>query len=169
LGPCLVSWIAKKQPTVAHSSTEVEYRAMAITAAELHWIRMLFKEMNILLSVPPTLWVDNLGALALAFNPVFHARTKHVELDYHFIREKIVNHDLTACYISTIDQLAYIFTKGLTTPRFLLLWDKLKVSPLPMSLQGDVNHIQTKETNEIVDVDQRKEKCRESCVKLCEL
>jgi hypothetical protein len=92
--------------------------------------------MNILPFAPLTLWVDNLGALdlALASNPIFYARTKHVEFDYHFIREKIVNHDLTARYIPTADQLTDIFTKGLTTPRFLLLRDKLKVSLLLMSL-----------------------------------
>ncbi|GLT53695.1 hypothetical protein SLA2020_269500 [Shorea laevis] len=126
----------KSKPTVACSSTKAEYCAMAIIAAELFWIRMLFKEMKIMLSAPPILWVNNLGARALASNPVFHARTKHIELDYHFIRETIVNQDISACSISTVDQLADIFTTGLTTSRFLLLRDNLMVRSLPVSLPG---------------------------------
>jgi hypothetical protein len=115
LGHCLLSWQAKKQPVVSRSSTEVEYRAMAIATAELYWLRMLFRELNISLNNPPTLWCDNMGALALASNPIYHARTKHIEVDYHFIREKILHKDMLASYISTEDQSADIFTKGLTS------------------------------------------------------
>jgi hypothetical protein len=75
---------------------------MAITTVEFYRIRVLFIEMNILLSAP-NLWIDNLGALALVSNLVFHVRTKHVELDYHFIRENIVNHDISTHYILAID------------------------------------------------------------------
>ena len=124
-GPYLISWSAKKQPVVARSSTEVEYRSMAFTVAELYWLRMLFQELHIPLSSAPCLWVDNLGALALSSNPVFHARTKHNEVDYHFIREKIFNKDIQAGYISTTAQPSDIFTKGLTSARFLLLRDKV--------------------------------------------
>jgi histone deacetylase 1/2 len=60
LGPCLISWAAKKQPVVARSSTEAEYRSMAITTAELYWIRMLFKDLHIPRTASPTLWVDNI-------------------------------------------------------------------------------------------------------------
>jgi hypothetical protein len=63
--------------------------------------------------------------LALATNPVFHARTKHVEVDYHFIREKVTNRDLQLRHISTDDQLADILTKALSTPPFRYLQDKL--------------------------------------------
>jgi transposase InsO family protein len=140
LGPCLISWAAKKQPTVARSSTEAEYRSMALTVAELYWIRMLLKEVRLFLFSAPCLWVDNIGALSLSSNPVFHARTKHVEVDYHFIREKVFNKDLVAHYISTADQPSDIFTKGLTSARFLLLRDKLMVRSLPISLREDVNH-----------------------------
>ena len=138
LGPCLVSWSAKKQHVVALSSTEAEYQAMAITTADLYWIRMLLKDLHVPLVSPPTLWCDNVGALALASNPVFHARTKHIEVDYHFIREKVVNKDMVLRFISTDDQVADIFTKGLSTPRFSLLRSKLLVTPCPISLRGDV-------------------------------
>jgi hypothetical protein len=98
LGNCLISWSAKKQPMVSRSSTEAKYRSMAITTAELFWIRMLFP-----LSFSLVLWCDNVNALALASNPIFHARTKHIEVDYHFIREKVVNGDILVKFISTLD------------------------------------------------------------------
>jgi hypothetical protein len=101
---------------------------------------MLFKELGLFLHAPPTLWCDNLGALALASNPEYHARTKHIEVDYHFIREKVVNKDVITRYLPTLDQLANILTKGLTTNRFLFLHDKLRVCSPPISLQGDVKH-----------------------------
>jgi hypothetical protein len=70
---------------------------------------------------------------------VFHARTKHIEIDYHFIREKVFNKDLVAYYISTSNQPLDIFTKGLTFARFMLLRDKLMVRSLPICLREDVN------------------------------
>ncbi|XP_058217465.1 uncharacterized mitochondrial protein AtMg00810-like [Rhododendron vialii] len=90
LGSNLVSWCAKKQHTVARSSTEAEYRAMAHTAADLVWIQQLLTELKVPISPPHVLWCDNRFAIALANNPVFHARTKHIELDYHFIREQVL-------------------------------------------------------------------------------
>uniref|UniRef100_A0A2N9EVL6 Integrase catalytic domain-containing protein n=1 Tax=Fagus sylvatica TaxID=28930 RepID=A0A2N9EVL6_FAGSY len=143
LGSCLVSWSAKKQTVVARSSTEAEYRAMAVTTADLYWIRMLLQDLHVPLASPPTLWCDNVGALALASNPVFHARTKHIEVDYHFIREKVANKDMTIRFISTGDQIADIFTKGLSTTRFSFLRAKLLVIPCPISLRGAVKEINT--------------------------
>ncbi|KAL5701150.1 hypothetical protein ACHQM5_026519 [Ranunculus cassubicifolius] len=89
LGRNCISWSAKKQPTVARSSTEAEYRAMASTAAELTWLTYLLRDIGMYLDDPPTLYCDNISALHLTINPVFHARTKHIELDYHFVREKV--------------------------------------------------------------------------------
>jgi hypothetical protein len=140
-GPCLVSWSAKKQPVVSRSSTESEYRSMAFVTAELYWIRMLLCDLHVSLVSPPTLWCDNLGALALATNPIYHARTKHIEVDYHFTREKVVRRDIQLRFISTSIQLADLFTKGLTAARFQLLRDKLLIRDLPISLRGDVKDI----------------------------
>jgi hypothetical protein len=126
LGNCLISWSAKKQPVVSRSCTEAEYRSMAITTAELFWIRMLFQELQVPLPLAPVLWCDNVSALALASNPVFHAHTKYIEVDYHFIREKVINRDILVKFISTMDQLADIFTKGLSSARFALLKSKLE-------------------------------------------
>jgi hypothetical protein len=72
---------------------------------------MLFQELQISLPSPPTIWCDNSGALSLASNLVSHTRTKHIEVDIHFIWEKVTNHDIQLRYISTLDQVADIFTK----------------------------------------------------------
>ncbi len=85
LGHNLITWQSKKQPTVSRSSTEAKYRALANCIADLAWVRMILKDLGIFLGTPPTIWCDNLSALAMASNPVFHSRTKHVEVDYHFI------------------------------------------------------------------------------------
>jgi hypothetical protein len=136
LGDCLISWSAKKQAVVSRSSTEAEYRSLSITTAELFWIRMLFRELGVSLSIPPVLWCDNIGALALASNPVFHARTKHIEVDYHFVREKVLNRDILIKFINTHDQVADVFTKGLPSAHFLVLKVKLMVVPPPINLRG---------------------------------
>ncbi|CAN6685630.1 unnamed protein product [Malus baccata var. baccata] len=90
LGRNLISWSAKKQHTVARSSTEDEYRSLAHTAAELTWICKIFRDVAFQLTTIPTLWCDNVSAISLASNPVFHARAKHVEIDYHYIRELVI-------------------------------------------------------------------------------
>uniref|UniRef100_A0A2N9HC90 Integrase catalytic domain-containing protein n=1 Tax=Fagus sylvatica TaxID=28930 RepID=A0A2N9HC90_FAGSY len=128
LGSNPITWSAKKQPTVSRSSTESEYRALAIASAELCWIRTLLKDLGIYLSQPPLLWCDNVSALAIASNPVFHARTKHIEVDFHFVRERVLRKDLIVKFVSTIDQLADIFTKSLPSQRFLDLQRNLTVS-----------------------------------------
>ncbi|CAN6680123.1 unnamed protein product [Malus baccata var. baccata] len=90
LGPNLISWSAKKQHTVARSSIEAEYRSLAHTAAELTWICKILKDVTFPLRQDPRLWCENVSAISLASNPVFHARTKHVEIDYHYIRELVL-------------------------------------------------------------------------------
>ncbi|XP_017696618.2 uncharacterized mitochondrial protein AtMg00810-like [Phoenix dactylifera] len=127
LGSNLISWLAKKQPTVARSSTEAEYRALAITSTEIIWLRRLLKELLIPISEPTELCCDNISALSLATNPVFHARTKHIEVDYHFVREKVQSKELRLARISTQDQPADIFTKPLSGQRHSLLCSKLRV------------------------------------------
>lgn len=137
LGSNPISWSAKKQRTVSRSSTEAEYRQLAYTAAELSWLRSLFKDLGIPLQ-PPVLWCDNVSSLALASNPVFHARTKHLEVDYHYVREKVIRGELQVRYISTKDQVADIFTKGLSRQRFTGLQYKLMVRDPTISLRGCV-------------------------------
>jgi histone deacetylase 1/2 len=113
-GPNLVSWSARKQPTVSRSSTEAEYKALANTTAEIMWIQRLLKELGVRHSPVARLWCDNVGAKYLSANHVFHARTKHIEIDFHFVRERVAQKLLDIRYIHTDDQLADGFTKPLT-------------------------------------------------------
>ena len=76
------------------------------------------EDLGIFLSDPPILWFDNVSAIAIASNLVFHACTKHIEVDFHFIRERVIRKDLQVKFVSTMDQLADIFTKGLSSPWF---------------------------------------------------
>jgi histone deacetylase 1/2 len=99
---------------------------------------MLLQELHITLSTAPNLWCDNVSASALASNPVFHSRTKHIKIDYHFVREKVVNHDIQIQHTSTQNQIADVFTKSHTANRYCFLRDKLCVCFLPHSLRGDV-------------------------------
>jgi histone deacetylase 1/2 len=111
VGPNLISWSSKKQPTVSRSSTEAEYKALANGAAEAIWLESLLRELGISQQRTPILWCDNLGATYLTANPVFHARTKHIEVDFHFVRECVAAGTLHARFISSDDQLADVFTK----------------------------------------------------------
>jgi hypothetical protein len=86
LGNNLISWTSKKQSTVAQSSTEAEYRGLAMVTVEVTWLQSVFHELGIKLP-PPILWCDNLDATFLAAILGFHARTKHIELDFYFVRE----------------------------------------------------------------------------------
>jgi hypothetical protein len=85
LGPNLISWCARKQATVSRSSTEAEYKALADATAEVIWVQTLLKELGVSQTRSAVLWCDNIGATYLSANPVFHAGTKHIEIDYHFV------------------------------------------------------------------------------------
>ena len=88
-GSNLVSWSARKQVTVSRSSTEAEYKAMANATAEIIWIQSLLQELGVQSPPVARLWCDNIGATYLSANPMFHAQTKHIEIDYHFVRERV--------------------------------------------------------------------------------
>nr|XP_011463643.1 PREDICTED: uncharacterized protein LOC101305369 [Fragaria vesca subsp. vesca] len=118
LGLCPVSWQSKKQGTVSRSSTESEYRSLANTAAEISWIRHLLCDLKIQIPCAPLLKCDNLSALALASNPVFHSKIKHLGNDFHFVRERVQRNDLRLEYVSTTEQTADILLKGLASPIF---------------------------------------------------
>jgi hypothetical protein len=113
-GPNLVSWSSKKQPTVSRSSTEAEYKALANGAAEAIWVDSVLSELGVQRQRTPILWCDNLGATYLTANPVFHARTKHIEIDFHFVRERVATGELQVRFISSSDQVADVFTKPAT-------------------------------------------------------
>nr|CAD1839613.1 unnamed protein product [Ananas comosus var. bracteatus] len=101
----LVSWRSKKQSVVSRSSAESKYRAMAQSVSEVMWIQQLLDEVGLKNPQPIKLWCDNQAALHIAYNPVFHERTKHIEIDCHFIREKIQQKIISKEYIKTGDRL----------------------------------------------------------------
>jgi hypothetical protein len=127
-GTNLVSWGSKKQPLVARSSTEAEYRSMANTTADLVWIQSLLHELQVPCHTP-TLLCDNLSAVSLAHNPVLHSRTKHMELDIHFVREKVLSKQLHILHVPATDQLADPLTKPLPPTNYATIRSKLKVFP----------------------------------------
>ncbi|GAV63635.1 hypothetical protein CFOL_v3_07153, partial [Cephalotus follicularis] len=125
VGGNLVSGKSKKQSVVARSSAESKYRAMAHTTCELMWVKQLLTEMGFVDSSPMQLWCDNQAAIHNASNPVFHERTKHIEVDCHFVREKIQQGLISTCHVKTGEQLADIFTKSLGNGRVQYLCNKL--------------------------------------------
>ncbi|XP_022003364.1 uncharacterized mitochondrial protein AtMg00810-like [Helianthus annuus] len=138
LGGNLISWSAKKQPTVARSSCESEYRAMANTTAEIVWITHLLQELHALPQERQTILCDNQSAHFLTQNPVSHKRAKHIDLDYHFLRELVAAGKLITKFVPTKLQVADIFTKSLPSSQFCASRDMLCIGPPPFSLPGDV-------------------------------
>ncbi|CAO2825263.1 unnamed protein product [Amaranthus hypochondriacus] len=131
LGHSPLSWKSKKQSVVARSSAEAEYRAMALTTCEVLWLTQLLKELGIPYLGATPLNCDNKAALSIAANPVHHERTKHVEIDCHFVREKQATGLIAPQYISTTDQVADIFTKPLPVHQHHTLLLKLGVQKKP--------------------------------------
>ncbi|KAK5785838.1 hypothetical protein PVK06_040459 [Gossypium arboreum] len=138
----LISWKSKKQCTVSKSSAEVEYRSMTAVTSELVWVSGLFKELEISVTEPVRLFCDNKAALQIAANPVYHERTKHIEIDCHFVREKIQGL-ITTEYVSTIDQLADVMTKALGSQQHSHLISKLGLKKYcyTSNLRGSVERI----------------------------
>lgn len=125
LGSSPISWKSKKQLTISRSSAEAEYRSMASTTCEIVWLRGLLTDMGLQFDAPTLLHCDNQSALHLAANPMYHERTKHIEIDCHFIREKIHAQVVATSHISTHCQPADIFTKALGSDQHKFLLSKL--------------------------------------------
>ena len=111
LGSGPISWSSKRQPTVALSSTEAEYRAACFAACEAIWLRRLLGELSFP-QAATTLLCDNQSCIAIAKNPIFHARTKHIEVQYHYVRERVLAGELLLQYVPTAENAADILTKA---------------------------------------------------------
>ena len=114
----MVTWRSKKQNVIARSSVEAEFRAAAHGICEIMWIRRLLEELKMGSSSPMKLYCDNKAAISITHNPVLHDRTKHVEVDKHFIKEKIDNGVVRMTYIPKEEQVADVFIKVLYKRQF---------------------------------------------------
>jgi hypothetical protein len=131
LGDNLISWSSKCQPTVSRSSAEAEYRAVANGVAEACWLRQLLHELHHPLRRASVVYCDNVSAVYLSSNPVQHQRTKHVEIDLHFVRERVALGEVRVLHVPTTSQYADVFTKGLPTSVFTEFRYSLNVRGAP--------------------------------------
>jgi hypothetical protein len=136
LGDALVSWSSKRQAVVSRSSAEAEYRGVANAAAECCWLRNLLGELQVVVNKASIIFCDNVSAVYLSDNPVHHKRTKHVELDIHFVRERTALGQLRVLHVPTRHQFADIMTKGLPVPLFEEFRDSLCIKSSDAVTEG---------------------------------
>lgn len=125
-----ISWCSKKQPIISRSTAEAEYRSLAAAANDVTWLVSLLAELKIDPDDLPTIWCDNSSAVAVAANPIFHSKFKHVELDLFFVREKVASGDLVVGEVPACDQVADILIKPLSASLFSRFHSLLRVLPL---------------------------------------
>lgn len=113
LAGCSFSWESKKQPTVALSSTETEYMALSSAAKQATYLKNLLNEINVISPKMINIFDDNLSAIQLVKNPVYHSRAKHIDIKYHHIRDVYKNKTIDVTYCNTSDMVADILTKNL--------------------------------------------------------
>lgn len=134
LGDALIYWKSKKQACVSKSSTKSEYRAMSSACSEIVWLRGLLGELSVPQLTPTPLHANNISAIQIADNPIFHECNKHIEMDCNSIRESLARQEITLPHISTTHQTADVFTKALSRPRHQFLIDKLLLLDRPTSI-----------------------------------
>lgn len=127
LGDNLMSWSSKRQVKVSRSNTEAEYRAVANAVAKVTWLRQLLHELHSPPSMMTLVYCNNVSAMYLYSNPVQHQRTKHVEIDLHFVRVKVALGAVRVLHVPTSSQYADIFTKGFPSPVFTEFCSSLNV------------------------------------------
>jgi hypothetical protein len=125
VGGNLILWRSKKQSVVSRSTVEAEYRAISLLICEMLWVKSLLSELKVLRKGPLKLWCDNKSAINIANNPVQHDRTKHVEIDRFFIKEKLDDGTLELGHVSSKDQTTDCLTKGLGVKECHILCNKM--------------------------------------------
>ena len=118
LNESLVTWVSQKQRCVVLLSCEGEFMAATAAACQSIWLRNVLQQVTGELMGPMTLYLDNKSAIDLAKNPVFHGRSKHIDVRYHFIRECIERGEIIVKHVPSEAQRADILTKALATVKF---------------------------------------------------
>ncbi|MCO5563246.1 hypothetical protein L7F22_016883 [Adiantum nelumboides] len=119
LGSSCISWLSNKQSTKATSSCEAENsRAVFIATIECVWLKCLMADLGVGQNTAITIYIDNHSAFAVARNPIFHARTKHIEVHYHYVKKRLSAGEISLAYVPTQDNLADLFTKALSREKF---------------------------------------------------
>ncbi|XP_062081272.1 uncharacterized mitochondrial protein AtMg00810-like [Humulus lupulus] len=136
LGDNLISWSSKRQPTLSRSSAEAEYRGVANVVSDSCWLRNLLLELHCPIQKATLVYCDNVSAIYLSGNPVQHQRTKHIEMDIHFVREKVARGEVRVLHVPSRYQIADIFTKGLPRVLFNDFRDSLSIREPPASTEG---------------------------------
>ena len=139
LGSSLISWSSKRQTTVSRSSAEAEYRTIANVVSECSWLRQLLGELLYKVPSATVAFCDNISSVYMSQNPVHHRRTKHIELDIHFVREKVAIGELRVTHVPSARQLADVFTKGLPSALFLDFRDSLFITNGDVETEGGVS------------------------------
>ena len=134
LGNSLTFWKCKKQERISRSSTEAEYKAMSSTCSEILWLRGLLSKLGFAQPSPTSLHADNNRAIRITKNHVFHERTKHIEVDCHFIQDELKRDAISLPHVPTDLQFFYILTKGLPRPHHQFLVSKLLLYDSPASI-----------------------------------
>ncbi|PWA99952.1 ribonuclease H-like domain-containing protein [Artemisia annua] len=137
LGNNLLSWSSKRQPTLSRSSAEAEYHGVANAVAETCWLRNLLRELHTPLSSATLVYCDNVSAVYLSCNPVQHQRTKHIEIDIHFVRDLVATGQVRVLHVPSRYQYADIFTKGLPSALFEEFRSSLSVRCPPAATAGE--------------------------------
>ncbi|KAJ0748566.1 putative alcohol dehydrogenase [Helianthus annuus] len=130
LGSGAIAWQSKKQKVVALSSTEAEYIALSMAGCQALWMKGILNDLCFNMDCPPTVYCDNKSTICLAKDPVYHGKSKHIRVKYHFIRDLIKNDEVEVCFCSTKDQVADILTKALQPKDFYHFKELLHINPL---------------------------------------
>eukprot|EP00731_Ephydatia_muelleri_P012155 Em0006g1049a len=126
-----ISWLSKKQPVVALSTTEAEYVALGAATQEVVWLRRLLSDIKASPKMPTIISEDNQGTIAIARNPVYHARTKHIDIKYHYVREALMDGVIDLVYCPTQQMTADILTKPLSRDQFETLRHEMGLKDIP--------------------------------------
>lgn len=128
LGLNPIAWSSKKQAVVSRSSSEAEYRILANFVSELLWINQLLEEVGISMEQTPVIWCDNTSTVFMSANLTHHGRVKHVEIDHHFVCEKVLDGTLQVNFVPSANQIANVLTKPITPKQFTVLCNALQVT-----------------------------------------